>query len=80
MRSLRLKLRTWQANRRAEMQAISRRQLLSKSAIDWKNVFAAAKKAGVKGYFVEQEPPFERPPLEAIKLSYSYLLGLKDEH
>jgi sugar phosphate isomerase/epimerase len=42
-------------------------------AIDWKKVFSAAKAAGVKGYYVEQEAPFARPPLEAIKISYSYL-------
>lgn len=46
-------------------------------AIDWKKIFVAAKKAGVKGYFVEQEGPFAKPPLEAIKISYNYLHKLK---
>jgi len=50
---------------------------IGSGAVDWKKVFAAAKKAGVKGYFVEQEPPFEKPPLEAIKISYNYLHKLK---
>lgn len=46
-------------------------------ALDWPRIFAAAKAAGVKGYFVEQEPPFARPPLEEIRISYDYLHALK---
>ena len=38
--------------------------------IDWKRVFAAAKKAGVKNYFVEMDLP-------AMKTSYEYLHTLK---
>src|ERR1700722_18028533 len=46
--------------------------------IDWKKVFTAAKKAGIQGYYIEQEPPFTaHPPLEAIKISYDYLHNLK---
>jgi sugar phosphate isomerase/epimerase len=44
--------------------------------IDWKKVFAAAKKARVKRYYVEQDST-ERPPLEAIRISRDYLHGLK---
>lgn len=51
---------------------------IGKGKIDWKAVFEAAKKAKIKYYFVEQEPPFsEMPPLEAIKISYNYLHALK---
>ena len=51
---------------------------IGKGKIDWKAVFEAAKKAKIKYYFVEQEPPFsEMPPLEAIKVSYDYLHALK---
>jgi sugar phosphate isomerase/epimerase len=45
---------------------------VGRGAIDWKKVFAAAKKAGVKRYYVEQDST-ERPPLEAIKISRDYL-------
>jgi sugar phosphate isomerase/epimerase len=45
--------------------------------IDWTRIFDAAKKTKVTGYYVEQEPPFERPPLEAARISYDYLHKLK---
>jgi len=41
--------------------------------IDWKKLLAASYAAGVRDYFVEQEPPFEKPRLEAIKISFDYL-------
>ena len=41
--------------------------------IDWKSLFAVAPRAGVKHYFIEQEPPFERPALESVRLSYDWL-------
>jgi sugar phosphate isomerase/epimerase len=44
--------------------------------IDWNRIFAAAKKTSVAGYYVEQEPPYERPPLESARISYDYLHGL----
>lgn len=45
--------------------------------IDYKPIFAAAKKAGVEQYYVEQEPPFkEMPALEAIRVDYEYLAKL----
>jgi sugar phosphate isomerase/epimerase len=51
---------------------------VGKGKIDWKAVFEAAKKAQIKHYFVEQEPPFsEMPPLRAVKVSYDYLHALK---
>jgi sugar phosphate isomerase/epimerase len=43
--------------------------------IDWKAVLAAAQKAGVEHYFVEQDSG-ERPPLESIAISYRNLRGL----
>ena len=48
---------------------------VGRGAIDWKKVFAAAKKAGVKRYYVEQDTT-ERPPLEAVKISRDYLHDL----
>ena len=39
-------------------------------AVEWKELFAAARKGGVKNYFVEMS-------LEAMQPSYTYLHGLK---
>lgn len=41
--------------------------------IDWKRLLPAAASAGVKGFFVEQEAPFERPRIEAAKISHDFL-------
>ncbi len=47
---------------------------LGRGHIDYKPIFAAAKKSAVEWYYVEQEPPFvEMPALEAIKVDYEYL-------
>jgi sugar phosphate isomerase/epimerase len=48
---------------------------VGRGAIDWQKVSAAAKKARVKRYYVEQDST-ERPPLEAIKISRDYLHDL----
>jgi len=45
-------------------------------SIDWKAIFKAAHGAAVTGYYVEQEPPYKRPPLESVKISFDYLKGL----
>ena len=51
---------------------------LGRGGIDYKPVFAAAKKTEVEQYYVEQEPPFtEMPALEAIKVNYEFLHNLK---
>jgi sugar phosphate isomerase/epimerase len=46
--------------------------------IDWKHTFKAMQPGLIQHYFVEQEN-FERPPLEAVKVSFDYLktLGTK---
>jgi sugar phosphate isomerase/epimerase len=41
--------------------------------IDWKRLLPAAYAEGVRGFFVEQEPPFVRPRIEAAKISVDYL-------
>ena len=42
--------------------------------IDYKPIFAAAKKTEVELYYVEQEPPFTTTPaMQAIKIDYDYL-------
>ena len=45
--------------------------------IDWRAIFAAAPTAGVQHCFIEQEPPFDRAPLEAVRRSYEWLQRLK---
>ena len=40
--------------------------------IDWKRIFAAAPRGGLKHYAVEQDR-CDRPPFESIKMSYDYL-------
>ena len=41
--------------------------------IDWPAVFAAARAVGVRGFFVEQEPPFQRPVMTSLQISRDYL-------
>ncbi|MGH9516965.1 MAG: sugar phosphate isomerase/epimerase family protein [Terriglobales bacterium] len=48
---------------------------VGQGTINWKRIFAAAKEGGMRHYFVEQDY-CEKPPLEAIKISYEYLSKL----
>ena len=41
--------------------------------IDWKRLLPAAYVAGVRGFYVEQEPPFAHSRLESVKISFDYL-------
>jgi sugar phosphate isomerase/epimerase len=51
---------------------------LGRGAIDYRKIFAAAAHAKIRALFVEQEPPFtEMPALEAIKIDFEYVNGLK---
>ena len=43
---------------------------IGQGSVDWKKLFTAAKKAGVKNYFVEMN-------LDAMKASYPFLHDLK---
>jgi sugar phosphate isomerase/epimerase len=50
---------------------------LGRGAIDYKPIFAAAKQAGLKFYFAEQEAPFVgMTELDAAKISFDYLHSL----
>lgn len=42
---------------------------------DWKAVLATATRIGATQWFVELEPPFEKPRLELLKTSIDYLAG-----
>jgi sugar phosphate isomerase/epimerase len=41
--------------------------------LDWKKLLPAAYASGVRGFFVEQEPPFAHPRLESVKIGHDYL-------
>lgn len=49
---------------------------IGSGTIDWKRLVSAAYAGGVREFFVEQEPPFEKPRLEAIRISFNYLNAL----
>lgn len=48
---------------------------VGRGTIDFKKIFAQAKKAGIKHYFVEQDK--SDAPLDSIKISYDYLSKLE---
>lgn len=45
--------------------------------MDWPAILPAAYTAGVRGFFVEQEPPYSGPRINSIAKSAGYLLGLR---
>ncbi len=42
---------------------------VGRGVIDWAPIFDTAHTTGVKGYFVEQEPPYVRPVMESVAIS-----------
>lgn len=46
---------------------------MGRGAIDWRGVFDAARGAGVRGAYVEQEGPHVRPIFESLAISRDYL-------
>jgi sugar phosphate isomerase/epimerase len=45
--------------------------------LDWARILPAAYKAGVRNFYVEQEPPFAMARMDAVKRSIDYLAALK---
>jgi len=45
-------------------------------ALDWKSILSAGYGAGVRYYYVEQEPPFTGPRMDAARTDYEYLVGV----
>jgi sugar phosphate isomerase/epimerase len=43
--------------------------------IDWPRLLRAARTAKIDHYFVEQEPPFERPRIESARTAFQFLQG-----
>lgn len=44
---------------------------------DWPAILQAGRAAGVEHFLVEQEPPFERPEMDAARISFQYLNTLR---
>jgi sugar phosphate isomerase/epimerase len=44
--------------------------------IDWKTLLAKAHASNVRQFYVEQEPPFNKPRLESVAISFNYLNAL----
>jgi sugar phosphate isomerase/epimerase len=44
--------------------------------INWKGLLPAAYAHGVRGFFVEQEAPFDKPRIESARISFDYLNAL----
>jgi sugar phosphate isomerase/epimerase len=44
--------------------------------IDWKTLLAKAYQGNVRQFYVEQEPPFSKPRLESVGISFAYLNAL----
>ncbi len=44
--------------------------------LDWKAILPAAYEAGVRNYYLEQEPPFDKPRVESAEIGYKYLSTL----
>ncbi len=49
---------------------------VGQGTIDWKALLAKAHAANVRQFYVEQEPPFNKPRLESVAISFKYLNGL----
>ena len=45
--------------------------------IDWAKLLPGAYAAGVRGFYVEQEPPFAFPRIEAARISHDFLARVK---
>lgn len=46
---------------------------IGKGVTDWRALLAAARKAGIENYFVEQEAPYLRPVLDTLRDNFNYL-------
>ena len=46
-------------------------------ALNWAKLLPAAYAAGVRGFYLEQEPPFTMPRIAAAKVGYEYLAGVR---
>jgi sugar phosphate isomerase/epimerase len=49
---------------------------VGQGTIDWKTLLPQAYAASVREFYVEQEPPYAKPPLESVSISFKYLDAL----
>jgi sugar phosphate isomerase/epimerase len=49
---------------------------IGQGVIGWKPLLAKAYESNVRQFYVEQEPPYARPPLESLTISFKYLNAL----
>jgi sugar phosphate isomerase/epimerase len=49
---------------------------VGQGTIDWKTLLGKAYGANVRQFYVEQEPPFNKPRLESVGISFKYLNAL----
>jgi sugar phosphate isomerase/epimerase len=47
--------------------------VVGEGRIDWPGVLRAARLAGVRHFYIEQEPPFAIPRIEAVRQGYGFL-------
>jgi sugar phosphate isomerase/epimerase len=47
--------------------------------MDWKRVLRAVAKTRARYGFIEQEPPYNIPPLESAKISFDFITGLQKQ-
>jgi sugar phosphate isomerase/epimerase len=46
---------------------------LGRGFIDYRRIIGAGRRAGIEHYFVEEEPPFATPMMQALTIDYRYL-------
>jgi sugar phosphate isomerase/epimerase len=49
---------------------------IGKGVLKWEEILPAAYQAGIQEFYLEQEGPYLRPPLDSLKISYQYLTNL----
>jgi sugar phosphate isomerase/epimerase len=52
---------------------------LGNGVMDWKRILRAAAKTRARYGFIEQEPPYNIPPLESAKISFDYITKLQKQ-
>jgi sugar phosphate isomerase/epimerase len=50
---------------------------IGEGSLDWPRILRAAEAAGVRHYYVEQEPPFAIPRFDAAERSHAFLKGVR---
>ena len=45
---------------------------LGRGTIDYAPIVKAARRAGIEYYYVEEEPPFVTPVMQALEIDYTY--------